>query len=474
MNQISLDTNFKLSGEWWLPNNFNKRIHGNLTYSPPGISMLELNGSLFGESFNSFNTSNVAKFYGTTSLGEKCSLFDVFESFHQFGGTGKSVSKVIFNTLVKGNEFIDIKTDKFESASFQLFGFKAWYGDAPLRMQIYKNSPSKILSAHLLKPKVIKHRIKSINTTFEFIITPNNFTTADQMKMDYAINIIVRPSVKKHFTWYLTTIYPFRQLISLLIARPTQLTMMKISKKKKRIYGVSKKYNYSSNFLDVIYTQSDYVALKDSKINRHEIPYPLAAIKKDFATILNNWYKKSSYFGTIYDLHFSTYSKSSYPIDVNFLFLTQAIEGFHRKKGGGRGLRAYLTEHSYTHIKDALINAIPTTINKDHRAALKNKIKYGYEYSLRKRFTLLLKNVPHSIKALITKNDKNFVMKIINTRNYLTHRDKSLEKVALDMMGKYEACNSMHLMLTYLLLSECGIPSKLRNKIFTTHRKYNT
>jgi len=74
-------------------------------------------------------------------------------------------------------------------------------------------------------------------------------------------------------------------------------------------------------------------------------------------------------------------------LEVKLLHLTQAVEAYHRRCYDG----LYMDEQGYaTRVADALRDAIPTGLDPSLRDSLKNRVKYGNEYSFVKRLTVLV------------------------------------------------------------------------------------
>jgi hypothetical protein len=133
--------------------------------------------------------------------------------------------------------------------------------------------------------------------------------------------------------------------------------------------------------------------------------------------------------------------------------LIQSVETFHRNMRKGQ----YLTEKDFKPIRTALTSAIPGGIGDDLREALKSKIRYGYEYSLRKRLQLLFAELePETIK-LITTNAASLTGKIVDTRNYFTHYTEELKKLAFDGEALHHANYKLRVLLIILLLKETGL-----------------
>src|SRR5207244_934273 len=114
-------------------------------------------------------------------------------------------------------------------------------------------------------------------------------------------------------------------------------------------------------------------------------------------------------------------------LESYFLSLIQAIETFCRTVYGG----AYVSRDSYKRVESALVAAIPTDLPDDFRRSLRERIRYGYEYSLRKRLRDVLNGMENETINLVCPDARTFADKIVNTRNYLTHYSNEIREKAI-------------------------------------------
>lgn len=104
-------------------------------------------------------------------------------------------------------------------------------------------------------------------------------------------------------------------------------------------------------------------------------------------------------------------------IEGRFLALVQAAESFHRRFRGG----AYLPAAEYEQkVIRPLLASLPSNIDSSLRQSLQNRIKYGSEYSLRKRLTLLFREHREALEAVVP-NPLALIDPIVTLRNSLTH-----------------------------------------------------
>jgi len=146
-------------------------------------------------------------------------------------------------------------------------------------------------------------------------------------------------------------------------------------------------------------------------------------------------------------------SKDLWP-HVEFLSLMQALEGFHRAVMPG----SYVSKEAYQPIASALAKAIPITTQPAHKDALKSRIRYGYQYSLRKRLDELASRLVEPMRIAILGGDGTVPSSWVDTRNYYTHWDEALQASTLDGLAMHRACVRLKVWLRVLYLQLVGVP----------------
>ena len=109
--------------------------------------------------------------------------------------------------------------------------------------------------------------------------------------------------------------------------------------------------------------------------------------------------------------------KDSQFLEVKFLTLVQGLEVCHRRTSNE-------TQMDNTEFED-LVASLLAECPDDKRKWLQEKFRYGNELSLRKR----IKGIIAPFKEIVGDKRQRSVLidQIVIMRNYLTHRDKSLE-----------------------------------------------
>ena len=133
----------------------------------------------------------------------------------------------------------------------------------------------------------------------------------------------------------------------------------------------------------------------------------------------------------------------------------QAMEGFHRGLLEG----TYMSAADYEAVKTTLDDALPRSLAPDHKDALRSRIRYGNEISLRKRLDTLASRLSGPIRLVIFGSAGNIPRQWIDTRNYYTRTGtKNLEKNVLDGQGMYYANVRLKHFVRALYLDLMGIP----------------
>lgn len=104
-----------------------------------------------------------------------------------------------------------------------------------------------------------------------------------------------------------------------------------------------------------------------------------------------------------------------------------------------------------------MTESIPKIVRRDHRDALKSRIKYGNQISLRKRLYELTNNLSKQVRINIFGGDGAVPRSWIDTRNYYTHWDDELLPSVLDSQSIYGANIRMHHFIRALYAQLVGI-----------------
>lgn len=174
--------------------------------------------------------------------------------------------------------------------------------------------------------------------------------------------------------------------------------------------------------------------------HRVEVSFTFAYqfIASKFAIYLRSWIEMSMALRPTLDLYFKQYYQSQIDVETQFSILIQSMEAFHRRKYGN----SYLEPNDYQNLCEKISTEINKLVNTNFiqswakgevdsknvdalKQKLLNSVKYGNDYSLRKRLKSIREDVLQDniylVDALL-ENYSVFMHRAIETRNYLAHR----------------------------------------------------
>jgi hypothetical protein len=143
-------------------------------------------------------------------------------------------------------------------------------------------------------------------------------------------------------------------------------------------------------------------------------------------------------------------------LEGKFLALAQGLETYHRRTSNEK----LMDEAVFKELTENLIKQCP----EENKEWLSGRLKYGNELSLRHR----IKNIIEPFKEFIgtSKEQNKLISTIVDTRNYLTHYDKSLESKAASGRDLWWLCLKMEAIFQLRLLQVLGFTQEEVQSVF--------
>lgn len=448
---------FASQGFWWLPQDDKQKLRGELCYSPNNGLILSLEGLLGHRSLKSTECKKFDKLYGLLDNGLPCTLLKVFET------SINTTSTLTINYAVIGHHATKGLAETYDEAHADFDHFSAWrgaYGFFKSNSDLVKSV--RRASVTYTQPKDSKFFVERNGLTISFTSTFHG--EYGRLKSSYYHEDWVKFAFKqgRAISFILRKLYEFEGLLSFLTVESTRVRWVELVKKQKaRVKG-----QFSSNRIYLLVNFS-YIRENVCEKSWPDFPFNFPSIAKIFPAVLREWAANSRKLDAAHDLFFHILNNSQMSPETEFLSLTQSLEAFSRTFRGGN----YLTVKKYDKVKGQIISAIPAYLEKSHRDALANRIKYGYQWSLRKRLSDLIGLFSLDTQNALGFNEKNFIAKVVDTRNYLTHLDKTIRKNSLksfSLIKVNKTLQSLFLMLIYLKI---GIPESQILQA-TSHKKF--
>lgn len=186
------------------------------------------------------------------------------------------------------------------------------------------------------------------------------------------------------------------------------------------------------------------------------LPFPFARVEKRLPALLDAWFDVEQRSGEALALLFSTMvDGGGAPLPYEFLSRVQAVEGVLRAVTAG----TYVEPQQYDGIRDAMVKAMPEEMDEGLRAALKARLRFGNEWSLRRRLKEAFRSLNRELQVFVLASEKpaSFVDAVVDGRNFWTHYDENEMGKPMSIPRASVASSRMLSLAVVLLLRRLGI-----------------
>lgn len=170
-------------------------------------------------------------------------------------------------------------------------------------------------------------------------------------------------------------------------------------------------------------------------------------IQEKFDKIVYSWFSED--LKPLHEYYFSTIYLPTRYVEDKLIYLIFALESYHRMKYKGE----YMCKEDWEIVHKEITEKIKTIkgLSEDHKKALENRLRYGYEYSLRKRLRELYKCHEDIVSMFM---NEQLINRAIEIRNEVVHpsnrRSYSVSEVD-------EITEKLKLFVEVILMKEIGI-----------------
>ncbi len=423
-------------GYWWLPNKPENKLFGTLKIQDDGDVSLDVNG-LFRTPYGTVGTYTVYEYeriIGETEDGKPVILLNSFEtnSSMRVGG-GISQTSINCKFAFVGISSATIEKLEFSKVIFSFEGLNEWLNISGITIQHSFEEKKGEIKYEV--PESISHILENgVKFSFDFTLNLNsltrNITDAKVSQNEFITLEFPKPLEIQDIIHTINRIVNF---FCFAIDKSVSIKSVKV------IYNNGEQDQY----IEVFYRSLSY-SEKPVKIDIHLMLFHFSTIHNDLQKLITNWLKYYDFLEPSFNLYFFTIQNTR-SLKSHFLFLAQALETFHRRTCEEK----LFDEQNYATFARILRQSVKNE-NKDYQDWVENKLRYGNELTLRKR---LQKMIEPFNDLFGSKKDRNlFIEQFVNTRNYLTHYDKSLENLVvkgedlLNLGRKSEALLQLHLL----------------------------
>ncbi len=461
---------FEHMGYWWLPQEPNASISGipetaipgKLSFDPVNGGMLELLGNLDTE--DPYGIHAWKKFeiiQGFVSNSEKCvTLHGCYVTSISLGST-ISETRLIVNCIFTGYRywFDSVEDMVFERLSVGYTYLNDWMFQKNFTRDFTHENYKRMLTydVRYVSPDPIE--ITLDKAKIEIAPRLSNKSSIAEVSLTNEYRITITPQEKWTFDDYIQLINFHMPNFLTLATGHTNFPL--------NLAGL---VSEDRGGMSIFFQVPRYVEKRKS-ITLWPMLFTFEDIRDDLPKYLSNWISKSDMLRPVTEQFFYVRSHKNLALEMKFLSLTRALEGYHRIVCGG----AYLTPEEYKPVKEALIDAIPSWIKASHRDKLKGMLQFGYQFSLHKRLEDIcietLGNCAKIAEELIGK-PKVFARKVTNLRNVLTHPDIDTARNEISPSDLFDYVRKMQMLLRICFLKEMEFPPNEITRLLNENQEY--
>ncbi|MEZ4709401.1 MAG: hypothetical protein R3A44_19485 [Caldilineaceae bacterium] len=455
-----LTESFTVKGFWWLPGHENHNVPGEVSFEPYNAINLTIQGSFAPEESRTRRLYNHHVILGLTDDNQPCTLI---ENSHLSSNRNftRTTSEVYSTHYMFIGEHFEIFDDiRFVHCDVWYSRLEEWLWLQPFIQQRCTSSDSDkaFLTVTFDFPEVIKTDIveKEISVEIRHGLHHESSAKTELLEYHSHFRFMALDTAQGVFQWYRNHIYDVQDFLSLLMNEPSFF---------RKVVGRLMSNSEQKRDIEIFFVQPLLENYQDPHFSNILIQY--RDITDKFPLMLSKWLSNHEDFKPLQDLFFGYFNHPDVHVNFGFLSLMQALESYHRTTMPG----TYVTSDKYEEHRKVMVESLPADLPSDLRDALKARLKYGNEFSLRKRLGQIFDILNPRLRKLICKDHREFISQIVGDRNYLTHYDQESKPEGFSAQRLYYSTQQLITLLVILLLKDLSLDDDMIYKAVKENRK---
>jgi hypothetical protein len=448
---MRIEKEYKKTGYFWLPEKEENKIPGILSIDDGGRIELEIVGH-FDESIKSLTDGDdLSRIIGHIEEDGLVTLDECFYTRKNFSFGGISKSTVLVNKVLSGAAW-----DKDEAVTFNTFSFSVdcldeWVGISGINVDHEWDSRTATIS---YKPPETISIVLDNGMKLEicFAYTLPGFPNLTEAKITQRAYFQLESEGLRDMSDFTSIVF---KITNLMCFAMDEIVMIKnvsaTSSQIQRDGGDDKTYPVPIS----IYYQSIPFSEKLPKKSWHEMLFNFGAIKTNAQQVFNNWLNAYEYLSPALGLYFSTKAGAQKYLDGKFLALAQGLETYHRRTSN----ETLMDKNSFEFLVAEILKGCP----EEHLDWLKGRLMHGNEINLRKRIKKIIE--PFKDHLGTSQERSKLLRKIVDTRNYLTHYNESLQDESAKGRDLLVLCMKMEVIFNLHFLKVVGFTDEEINGV---------
>jgi len=441
---LRIKEEFKKSGYFWLPSSPERIIPGTLTITDGGNIELELFG-VFD------NNDKLARIIGHIEKHGLVTLDDCFYKNQTISVPGISKSSIFVNNALIGVAYDDKELVLLNTFQFSIEGIDEWVGLSGIKVENQENGIA--LITYSPPEQVLLNLNNGMKLLVTFSYTLPGFPIATEAKITQKTYFKLTSEQEIPLNDFRSAAYKITTLLGFAIDKTVCIEKVSATSNARRQdikHGKTIPVSILLYYASVPYTKIE------PKINRHRMLFRFEQIQEDSERIVNNWFDAYDKIAPALNLYFSTKTGAHKYLESQFLALAQGLETYHRRTSNKKRIE----EAVFKELTENLIKQCP----EKHKEWLSGRLKHGNEVNLRGRIKIIIEPFKEFLGT--DKEREKLINTIVDTRNYLTHYDNSLESKAASDKDLLSLCLKMEAIFQIHLLQVLGFTQTQIKSIF--------
>ncbi|MBP0905323.1 HEPN domain-containing protein [Mariniflexile gromovii] len=448
--------NFKIIGEWFLPNQKN-RIHGTLNYEKNGKTTLELYGSLTSDNIPELETHEII--LGISSKNKELTLSGCYMTNYESATfvRGKEGAKSSVTYLIS-YIFIGIHVSRndeliFDNISSEIFNLYQWLGISGFKKnELYsKKIKNNEYCIEYKLPESIEFEIdKTYSGKFSFSVNYLGFSNHhgnQQISQQVQFQICSKNEI--NFLELIKKVNRFKNFLLLALYRNTSILSLKLKgESHKEILADGRQFKKRIELFFSTFHSENY----DRPISFREMIFSYQDIDYKFPELIKNWYSNYDLLEPAFNLLFEQFYQVSKFNENSFLNLAQSAETFHARIHN----HTKIPREKYKIMKKEILK---TTDYKYHKW-LNEQFNFGNNLNLHLRLKEITEKYSNDVIDEIISDKDEFIFQVKHSRNYYTHYSNSSKRNALKESDLNYLSEKLKLLLVCAFLMESGFKKK--------------
>lgn len=454
---MKLDAPQVLEGYFWLPGGTEK-LSGRLCISEAGKCDLELLG-LFGGLASGFNTDSrsLSTIHGVIE-GGAVTLYDCHRRNWNIGFGTVSRSKLHVGMAFRGAHLPPEAEVRFSKLEATISGLDEWLQITGITTGFELDEAHKVRSAFVryVPPPRIELSLPSLHVGFEFAWTAPGGGMTTEAKITHQARLTVVPDTHMAFEDLRQQVARVVNFLSFAADQTLPIDAINAFSPA-AVIDVSA----GTKLLSLAVFFESATPSSTVKLDRHDMLFSYPDVVDQLERMLTEWLDRHEALAPAFNLYFAVRSGRHTYLESAFLSIAQGLETLHDQTSG----ETLESSEAFADRVERILVGCP----QEFREWLAGELVYANKPSLRTRLRRMLK--PFASHFGNAEARKEFVDRVVDTRNYLTHYDSALAERAAHGVAIYHLTAKLEALFQLHLLTMVGISQERVERLLASNQK---